>query len=1091
VTTQITYEGKPLASRQRVWWRVRAWDKTGKESLWSAPASFEMGLLNEADWRDAQWIGCDRDYKAPHPAPAELMGAWIEPSADAAVTCFFKDIQLSNKPIVSAMAYWGQSKLAGPSAVVVNFEKLEGFELAPMTRIMRSRKYGFCDLAFYLEPGKINRVELRFAKPPKNVAITIGMRIVFADGEEMTLKSGDDWQVQQDGKGKAVAAVKVVEPYGGAKYGKAMAFNQTNLPPAYFRKKIEVRSGLREGRLYLCALGQGQTYVNGVAADESLLSPPQSDYEEQAFYTTQDITGLLKPGVNALAVLLDGGWYHEVGGFGTVFSYGRPGLRALVALDYSDGKTEWIASGPDWQWKEGAIRLANIYLGERVDYRRDHDEWKSPDAGDGWKTAQVIPPCTPKLLPMDVVPVRRCGEIKPLKQWQLGSKTWRFDVGEMIHGWVKFTVKEPTGTTVRLRYVEHTKDGVMENIPVSHWWCHGVTQGDEIVCDGKPHVFETIFTPKSFRFVEISGVSGPPDDLVAVLVHTAAPALATFESSDPMLNRLFQNGMRTFRNYMNHMFGDIPRERCLWGAESIYSAIPATYCYDWAPNHRLMNLLWCTGAMTREGIPGDIGLGKRITTSTSSFIWSVTPLYLSSKMFEHYGDLDPGNRFYDKLRHLLRHTEKTGKKGGTIPIPNQLSDHAPVKDVPRNPANGELINTLVFFDAQNRFARMADALGKTDDAAHARDHAEKIRATVMGFYDGRKHTFGNGTHDSLALAYGVITDPTEQKALAASLVGYYRANGHQFDGGFMSYEIYPQLSRFGYADDAVKMLVNTKPPGPARSVKVYDATSFWEAYYLDHDYQMFRGLNFMATAHPIGWMLTDLAGIRFNADRLVLAPAVPRTEKLDWVKASVKTMHGTVESAWKLEGEKFTWNFTIPANVTAEICIPGEAAYEVNAGSYSINRRMARKSPVPVTATVKQSASSDGKEWKVSPGCAVQFADGSMIVTPGQGATQMLTTALPSFVGGKTTVRFRLKTVATEGGIVRLVSMNKGEKNARTMEFKLGPAGAWQEYTVAVPEFEGKPFSLWIGLAREKETLAFDEIAFVNANGNTLKQWSF
>jgi hypothetical protein len=66
-----------------------------------------------------------------------------------------------------------------------------------------------------------------------------------------------------------------------------------------------------------------------------------------------------------------------------------------------------------------------------------------------------------------------------------------------------------------------------------------------------------------------------------------------------------------------------------------------------------------------------------------------------------------------------------------------------------------------FFDAERYFARMAEQLGKEEDAAHARAHADKIRAALMPFYDPNKHTFGNGTHDSLALAFGVIQDPAK------------------------------------------------------------------------------------------------------------------------------------------------------------------------------------------------------------------------------------------------------------------------------------------------------------------------------------------
>src|SRR5208282_5606659 len=46
---------QPLVSRQTAWWRVRAWDKNGVASPWSAAASWEDGLLAQSDWQ-ASWI---------------------------------------------------------------------------------------------------------------------------------------------------------------------------------------------------------------------------------------------------------------------------------------------------------------------------------------------------------------------------------------------------------------------------------------------------------------------------------------------------------------------------------------------------------------------------------------------------------------------------------------------------------------------------------------------------------------------------------------------------------------------------------------------------------------------------------------------------------------------------------------------------------------------------------------------------------------------------------------------------------------------------------------------------------------------------
>jgi alpha-L-rhamnosidase len=51
----VPYGGDPLASRQRIQWRVRYKDQTGEASPWSKPATVELGLLSNEDW-EAKWI---------------------------------------------------------------------------------------------------------------------------------------------------------------------------------------------------------------------------------------------------------------------------------------------------------------------------------------------------------------------------------------------------------------------------------------------------------------------------------------------------------------------------------------------------------------------------------------------------------------------------------------------------------------------------------------------------------------------------------------------------------------------------------------------------------------------------------------------------------------------------------------------------------------------------------------------------------------------------------------------------------------------------------------------------------------------------
>src|ERR1700722_8934334 len=81
-TSAIVYAGKPLRSHQPCRWKVRVWDKDGKPSAWSQPATWTMGLLDPSDWGQSEWIGSDSSRQVDLPE-APLDGAkWIWHAAD-------------------------------------------------------------------------------------------------------------------------------------------------------------------------------------------------------------------------------------------------------------------------------------------------------------------------------------------------------------------------------------------------------------------------------------------------------------------------------------------------------------------------------------------------------------------------------------------------------------------------------------------------------------------------------------------------------------------------------------------------------------------------------------------------------------------------------------------------------------------------------------------------------------------------------------------------------------------------------------------------------------------------------------------------
>ena len=82
-SVNVVYRGKKLTSGQRVYWRVRVWDKNGQPSSFSESALWTMGLLSPDNWQ-ARWIGRDEpDQAKPENELADANWIWF-PGENAA-----------------------------------------------------------------------------------------------------------------------------------------------------------------------------------------------------------------------------------------------------------------------------------------------------------------------------------------------------------------------------------------------------------------------------------------------------------------------------------------------------------------------------------------------------------------------------------------------------------------------------------------------------------------------------------------------------------------------------------------------------------------------------------------------------------------------------------------------------------------------------------------------------------------------------------------------------------------------------------------------------------------------------------------------
>jgi alpha-L-rhamnosidase len=185
----LVYEGEPLGSGQRAWWRVRVWDEKGQRSKWSDWAFWEMGLLAPADWT-AEWIEPDleEDYEVSNPAPMlrrEIEVTKKVASARAYVTAFgLYDLELNGQRV--------SDQLLTPGWTAYD-ERLQyqTYDVTPLLR--RGPNALGVTLGDGWYRGFLGWQESKGVYG-KRLALLLQIRVVYADGTEENFGTDGRWR---------------------------------------------------------------------------------------------------------------------------------------------------------------------------------------------------------------------------------------------------------------------------------------------------------------------------------------------------------------------------------------------------------------------------------------------------------------------------------------------------------------------------------------------------------------------------------------------------------------------------------------------------------------------------------------------------------------------------------------------------------------------------------------------------------------------------------------------------------------------------------------------------------------------------------
>ena len=705
-------------------------------------------------------------------------------------------------------------------------------------------------------------------------------------------------------------------------------------PMPVFRKQFAIEKPVLRAFLYVSGMGQDEVHVNGRKAGDSELAPGWTDYHKRVLYDTYDVTPLLRQGQNVIGVLLGSGMYnvaHTPGRYQKFAgSFGQPRLLLELHLQFRDGTSEVISTGPDWQRTSGPITFSSTYGGEDYDARAVPAAWDLP--GDVtqsvWQSAIVVPGPDGALHPEVTAPIKVMHIYRPVSEKTLPSGAQVFDLGQNFAGWPAITVTGEAGAQIKLIGGELlSADGsVLQGLGYirpgfSQWYTYTLS-GHGI------ESWHPRFSYWGFRYVQVE-VTGKARvlSLEGDAVHSSALETGTFDSSVALLNQIHTLILRAIENNTESVQTDCPhREKLGWLEQTHLMGSAVNYDFDL---QRFYNKI--------EDDMGDAQKANGLVPTTAPEYtvfggtddWDDSPEWGSAAVldpwiaYRRYGDLGELRAHYPMMCAYVDYLSSRSVDGI---VEYGLGDWGDVG--PKQPGFGQLTShsltsTGIYYDDILAVEAAARLLGGT-----AEEHKMAALRQFVGdafqkrFYHPGEHDYDRGsqTADAMALALGLVP-PQDRDAVLQHLIADIRAhNDHTTAGEVGFHYVVVALQDNGASNVVLDMLLRRDSPSYGYQLS-RGATSLIEAWNAEPN----ASQDHLMLGHAEEWFYVGMGGIRIDFARdavnpIVIAPAM--LQRIDSASVAYRSVRGEIRVAWKHAQKQTVLNVAIPANTSALVVLP-------------------------------------------------------------------------------------------------------------------------------------------------------------------------
>ena len=716
---------------------------------------------------------------------------------------------------------------------------------------------------------------------------------------------------------------------------------RSDISAPLFRREFLLEGKVESARIHVAGIGYHELYVNGARVGDHVMDPAPTWYhnvfpfeiESRVLYVTHDVTELVKPGENAVGVMLGHGWYSSDDGHppGRAPIAEAPALLLQMNVAFADGTTTTLATDESWRTSPGPITANDIVSGERYDARLEQPGWDRPGFDDAeWARAVVSAAPSGRLVAQSVEPIRITQRLKPVRCLKTDRDSWIFDLEQYISGWTQLRVKGPRGTKVTLRHggrvnyetrALDTRNSMLGG--------QQALQEDLYTLKGEGvEVWHPRFTVHGFRYVEVIGYPGEPTlgDIEGHVVNSSVETCGTFECSNELLNRIHHNVCWTFRGSLQGIPQDAAERAERLGLLGDPGFVAEDYLYNF--NGARFWSKWLDDIADAQKADGSLPYTCPPYWSEHTYrdwpCWECTYALFVWFCYQYYGDERVLTKHYEGLK---KQVERFRALAGDLVLDEPLGDHMEPRDdgtssftpVYTPPA---LCGTAYFHFTTRILAQAAAILGRGAEAQKYQALAGNIRDTFnRRFFDPETAQYAGGSQTSNALAlYLNLVPRGREDAVLKNLVEDIldRHGGHLSTGIIGTAALEQALPAYGRADVMYGIAAKTTFPSWGYGV-VNGQTTISE----DFECSPRRSVSMKMFGGIEKFFYKNLAGISPASPGYRAISVRPQViGGLKHASASIRTVRGLAAVNWKKSDTFYEMKVTVPGNSRAEICIP-------------------------------------------------------------------------------------------------------------------------------------------------------------------------